>query len=353
MSKQLNNIYQKIGKNRNSFVIAYVTSDRAGLPSNRTCINNSAINYFGNILDNAKTNNKITLILHTNGGEVQAARSIINLIMEYCSELEIIVPRKSLSAGTVMCLGANKIFLSKKATLGPIDPSLSNIFSPSKKINNMEYPIPISVESVKGYFDLACKELKINDQKSLKDIFTNLVDKVHPILMGDIYKSQKQIRMIADKMLNKSQPKMNKKNKKKIINFLCSESGSHDYAIYYSEAKNLGLSVELITGELENLIEEWYSIISKELELTDEFNIYTIMTNKKETYDYCLPCVRLDSKLKKFNYVIEGKLIKQQIINMPNNIYMTQINNNLNNPRLEIHNEVSFEGWKEIKDDKN
>lgn len=256
MSKLLDNIYQKIGRNRNSFVIAYVTSDRAGLPMNRTCINNNAINYFSNILDNVKTNNKITLILHTNGGEVQAARSIINLIMEYCNELEIIVPRKSLSAGTVMCLGANKIFLSKKATLGPIDPSLSNNFSPSKKINNIEYPIPISVESVKGYFDLACKELKINDQKSLKDIFTNLVDKVHPILMGDIYKSQKQIRMIADKMLNKSQPKMNKKNKKKIINFLCSESGSHDYAIYYSEAKNLGLSVELITGELENLIEE-------------------------------------------------------------------------------------------------
>ncbi len=66
MYKQLNDIYQKIGKNRNSFVIAYVTSDRVGLPMNRTCINNNAINYFGNILDNAKiNNNKITLILHT------------------------------------------------------------------------------------------------------------------------------------------------------------------------------------------------------------------------------------------------------------------------------------------------
>ncbi len=45
-----------------------------------------------------------------------AAWSILNLIRMFCDELEIIVPMKAHSAGTMMAIGADKIVMTKQAT---------------------------------------------------------------------------------------------------------------------------------------------------------------------------------------------------------------------------------------------
>lgn len=94
---------------------------------------------------------KISLILYTCGGDTLAAWNIINLFREFCDELEVIVPNKCRSAGTLMALGANCVTMSKQATLGPIDPSITRSMSPIIPGSNPPQKLPISVESVKGY----------------------------------------------------------------------------------------------------------------------------------------------------------------------------------------------------------
>ncbi len=47
------------------------------------------------------------------------------MLRMFCDELEVIVPARARSAGTLMCLGADKVVMTKQATLGPIDPSLT------------------------------------------------------------------------------------------------------------------------------------------------------------------------------------------------------------------------------------
>ena len=47
------------------------------------------------------------------------------MLRMFCDELEIIVPARARSAGTLMCLGADAVVMTKQATLGPIDPSLT------------------------------------------------------------------------------------------------------------------------------------------------------------------------------------------------------------------------------------
>ena len=59
--------------------------------------------------------------MYTRGGNTLAGWSIINLIRQFCDELEIIIPSKAHSTGTLMALGANSIIMTKQATLGPID----------------------------------------------------------------------------------------------------------------------------------------------------------------------------------------------------------------------------------------
>lgn len=171
MKQTLKDVYQKISKLQNSKIIAYVTGDRRNM---ETQIGADVVDIFGKHLESIGKTHRITLILYTLGGDTMATWSIVNLIREYCDELEIIVPRKARSSGTIMCLGANKIILTHQSTLGPIDPSLNSPLGTKVKINGQEISLPTSVESVKGYFNLAKHELGIRTSRDLIQAFLKL-----------------------------------------------------------------------------------------------------------------------------------------------------------------------------------
>ncbi|WP_425569279.1 SDH family Clp fold serine proteinase [Shinella granuli] len=73
---------------------------------------------------------KISLLLHTNGGNTAAAWRLVNLIKTFCDEFEVLIPYKAMSAGTLISLGAQSIVMTKQAALGPIDPSLIHPLGP-------------------------------------------------------------------------------------------------------------------------------------------------------------------------------------------------------------------------------
>lgn len=330
MKQKLLKIYEKIEKIRNSKVIAYVTGDRANMEAQ---IAPDSIDIFGKHLEAIGQTDKITLILYTLGGDTMATWNIVNLIREYCTKLEIIVPRKARSSGTIMCLGANNIILTHQSTLGPIDPSLNSPLGTKVNINGQELALPTSVESVKGYFNFAKYELGIRDSKDLIQAFLKLSDTINPLLIGDVYRRQGQIKMIAQKLLAYQDCT---KSKKTIINFLCSDSGSHDYAINYKEAKELGLNVELANESLNELINEWYEIISGELELNNPYNpIFELVESNSKTYKYIR--VIMDSiKYGREQFVSKGLL--QKTMMMPGM------------PGQQISDNRSFEGWEKDAD---
>ncbi len=78
---------------------------------------------------------------------------------------------------------------------------------------------------------------------------------------------------------------------KKIIDFLCSESGSHDYTINRREAKALGLQVEKASEDLYTLLKEWMGETSAELELSTPFDGNALLgANQTATYK-CTRCL--------------------------------------------------------------
>ena len=331
MKQTLKDVYQKISKLQNSKIIAYVTGDRRNM---ETQIGADVVDIFGKHLESIGKTHRITLILYTLGGDTMATWNIVNLIREYCDELEIIVPRKARSSGTIMCLGANKIILTHQSTLGPIDPSLNSPLGTQVKINGQEISLPTSVESVKGYFNLAKYELGIRTSRDLIQAFLKLSETLNPLLIGDVYRRQGQIKMIAQKLLVYQNCK--KKQKTSIINFLCSDSGSHDYAINYTEAKQLGLNVELASAELNSLINDWYNIICDELQLNSPYNpIFELAQQNSKSYEY--KRVILDSlEYGREQFVSKGTL--QKII------LQTGV------PNQQINDNRIFEGWEKDAD---
>ena len=323
-------LYEEIEKQRNSKLIVYVTGDRPGL---ETQIANDATDYFIEHLDSIGVVPKISLLLDTNGGNTLAGWNIVNLIRQFCDDFEVIVPVKARSTGTLMCLGANRIIMTKQATLGPIDPSINTALNPEIPNAGPNARVPVSVEAIKGYLELAKHELNLKDDNALAKIFSDLSSKVHPLVLGEVYRAIGQIRMLAEKLLKNQVTDPDKVEK--IISFLCSESGSHDYTINRREAKNnLGLNIEKPTQEFYNIIKKTYNSIKSELELNTPFNPQTYLSGASNA-SYQFKRVIIESIDGGSDYFESDGILSKVNISLPDGSIQTGINDQRN-----------YEGWK-------
>ena len=257
--------YKSIEEEYDGKIIAYITGDKPGF---ETRIAQDVIDIIIDHLDKIGAVPRIILYLYTRGGDTAAAWNIVNLLRMYCDDLVVVVPHKAHSSGTIISLGANKIVMTKQATLSPIDPSLN---SPLNPIDSNKQTLPVSVEAVKGYIELAKAEVGLKKNVALGAVLTKLSEYVHPLVLGQVYRTRAQIKMLASKLL-KNQIK-NRKKLSKIIDFLCSDSGSHDYTINRREAKiELGLNIEKPSDKQYAVIKQLYNDFSDELELNDIFD---------------------------------------------------------------------------------
>lgn len=264
MNNERRVLYQQLEQERNSKLLVYFTSTRMGL---ETQIARDVLPLFAEHLDKMDDTNKISLLIYTNGGDTLTAWSLVNLIRNFCHELEVIIPANCFSSGTLISLGANKIVMTKQASLGPIDPSINGPLNPMiPGINNPQAKVPVSVEFVKAYLEMAKRDFGIRSEKYMTEILLQLSEKIHPLTLGQVYKSKSQIQMLAKKLMKWQ--KLSKLKERNIINFLCSESGSHDYSIRRKEARDsLGLNIETPSDNLYRIIKGIYDSISQELEL--------------------------------------------------------------------------------------
>lgn len=340
MFKDRITLYQEIEKRRESKLLVYVTGDRPGF---ETQIHPEILDYFIDHLDKIGKPKKISLLLYTRGGNTLGAWSLVNLIRQFCDEFEVIIPAKAQSAGTLISLGANTIVMTKQATLGPIDPSLNSPLNPQNPLapQNPTARVPVSVESIKGYFQLAQEDLKIKDENSLKDIMINLSNQVHPLVLGDVFRSRTQIQMLAKKLLSKQIK--NENQIEKIIAFLCSDSGSHDYSIYRREAKDeLGLNIEKPDDEFYQIIKNTFNDIKSELELNIPYDPNLVLGTQMSA-NYSARRILIESlQFGTHVFVSEGTLHKT-VQNIPQQQPLPTILRTL------IDDQRKFEGWRTEK----
>jgi hypothetical protein len=71
-----------------------------------------------------KTRAKLTLILDTIGGYSEIAERIADLLHKHFDIVEFVVPNRAMSAGTILVMSGNEIWMDYYSVLGPIDPQL-------------------------------------------------------------------------------------------------------------------------------------------------------------------------------------------------------------------------------------
>jgi hypothetical protein len=312
-------------------LLVYFTGDRRGL---ETQIHSEVLEFFVDHLDKIGQADRISLFLYTRGGNTLAGWSLVNLIRQFCEHFEVIVPSKCHSTGTLIALGAERILMTKQATLGPIDPSVTTPLNPGVP-NNPQARVPVNVESIRGFLDLAREELRIKNDENLSSILLKLSDHINPLVLGDVYRAKSQIQMLARKLLQNQVLDNDKIDK--IISFLVSESGSHDYTIDRREARDgLGLKVEKPNDQQYTLIKSLYEHIRSELELVNPLDFNTMLgANPTATYSFRRAVIESLSHGSHY-FVSEGTLQRARIQVQPG-VQQDAINDNR-----------QFEGWRFI-----
>lgn len=316
-------LYREIERERDSRVLALVNGERLGL---QTQIAMDAVSPFVSLLDAIRPTKKLSLILDTNGGQTSAAWRLLNLIRSFCDELEVIVPSKAMSAGTLMALGADKIVMTKQGALGPIDPSLDNhplgpsIAGPTGHALN----VPVSTEAIRGYITEVRKD--VTDPTAMASVWNHLADKVHPLVLGDIFRNLSQIRMLAsDLMVHQVK---DEEKRSEIIELLCSESGSHDYTINRRQADKIGLNIEKPSSELYEILARVGMSYSAELQTLVPFSAPALLAGQASAR-YSLIRGLIESSETCYGFMTEG------FLTAPKGGQMMQ-------------EQKTFEGWREL-----
>ncbi len=326
-------LYQQIEQDRKTKVLSFITGNRSGM---ETAIAQDCIDPFVDLLEQIGPTKRISLLLHTNGGETLAAWRLVNLIRIFCDELEVLVPMKALSAGTLISIGADRVVMTKQAALGPIDPSVRNPLNPQASIGGPIKQVPVSVESVRGYLDAAREELKIKGEQSLTSVLIDLAGHIHPLVLGEIFRTRAQIRFLAEKLLPRQVE--DKKKIRSIIDFLCADSGSHDYTIDRREAAGLGLKIEKPTDSLYQLLRKVHLSYTQELKLLEPYTpqSYLAGVQVNTPVQFSIPRALVEGTVGGcYGFVSEGTLMRVQV----------QTNNG---PQEGVKDERTFEGWRKM-----
>ncbi len=151
----------------------------------------------------------LDLVLHTPGGLVLAALQIAKAVREHKGKVTVFVPHYAMSGGTLIALAADEIVMCEHSVLGPIDPQLGE--SPAVSLIKVVEEKPVS---------------KIDDRT---------------LVLADIgRKAIAQVKQAASELLNR---RMSAEEATATAEKLAAGTWTHDYPIWASTAKTLGLPV--------------------------------------------------------------------------------------------------------------
>lgn len=334
-------LIQEIEKIRKSRVITYFTSDRQGPINARVAID--VIPLMSRQLNEIGKTKNIDLFLYSVGGDTMVPWRLVSMIREYCDKFSVLIPYKAHSAATMIALGADEILMSDLSELSPIDPSSANIFNPTDP-QNPQNKIPISVEDVMAYFDLAKNKFGIKNEAELTSIFVKFIEanpQVHPLALGNLNRTHNLIRILAQRLLKSHKLPMKEPEINKIVDYFTEKLYSHQYLIGRREAKNdLGLkTVVNSSNKLAPAIKELYDDYSKEMELEVIWNPESELgLNVAQKKDHKIAFIESSQLLNYYEISIEYQ--KQQV-----NIIQQTPQGPIQIPQEQVGFKIIRQGW--------
>jgi len=260
-------LLQAIEKARNSRIICYFTGDRK---NQETQIGDDVLPCLSAHLSQIGKVPQMDLLLYSRGGSTLTGFALANALREFAKVIHVLVPFRAHSCATLVALAADKIVAGPFAQLSPIDPSITTPHGPTIEKGGQTQFLPVSVEDVANYFELARNEAGLKEEQHLAAVLGHLCQRVSPLALGAVYRAREQIGMLARKLLSLHTD--NQERIDRIVGQLTRELLSHDYVIGRREARAIGLPVTDATDNEGQLMWQIYEDVAQELQLAEPWN---------------------------------------------------------------------------------
>ncbi len=78
------------------------------------------------IAEHPNKKDRLVFFVNTPGGSAESAEKMVEIIRFHFNEVYFVVPDFALSAGTILCMSGDRIYMDYSSSLGPIDPQVHN-----------------------------------------------------------------------------------------------------------------------------------------------------------------------------------------------------------------------------------
>lgn len=206
-----------------------------------TTIRREDIVFLRDLLHNIERGTPIDLMLHTPGGDVDAAEKFARMISEAAgtSNFRVIVPDYAKSAGTLIALGADSIVMSDSSELGPIDPQIVTV----------DRAGIVQVVAIQNHLE-AFQEFSQKVNKDPDDHASRaMLDKFDPARIHQYRAAKERARALAEKLLSSRMCRDGDGRVTAIAGTLMDARRypSHGQMIGYVEAEQIGLQVDYLS----------------------------------------------------------------------------------------------------------
>jgi hypothetical protein len=261
------------------------------------------------------TQKRVAMYLYSRGGVMETPWKVVTMLREFCDELHVIVPYKAHSAATMIAMGADKIYMTRKAELGPIDPALQ--LTPTK-----EGPAPrlpdLGVEDVAAYVTFVRERAKLTDQAAVAAVMAPLAQYLTPPLLGRLERIYSHIRLVARNLLSLHKPPLDDRQISAITEALTEKIYVHGHGIGRREASQMGLDVRILDEKEEDVVWSLYEAYEKIFRLRESADVESYFGQGSDSYERPetpVACIESGKHLHAF----VGNLRAQRIRTIPPN----------------------------------
>jgi ClpP class serine protease len=196
------------------------------------------------ILEKLGAHDTLYLLIKSGGGTGQASLRLVSLLRQHCKRLVALVPLDCASAATMIALGCNEIRMGPMAYLTAVDTSLNHALSPVDRHNDR---VSVSLDELTRVIRRWGEQ-----SKSTENPYKALFEHVHPLVIGAVDRAESLSIMLCRQLLAYHIKDEGMANA--IAETLNSKYPSHNYPILLEEAKKIGLQVQALAPEINDLL---------------------------------------------------------------------------------------------------
>lgn len=219
-------------------------------------IDDSVIQCVLNDIDPTKGSNRLIILLDTYGGSPAVAYRVMQHLHHIYKHIYVVVYDKAMSAGTLMCLGSDVIYMFNGSSLGPLDlqiphPTDGGQISTLDVRESMYDISSLAVTISKNLFEQSYYELKIGKYQAAKIahrsatlLLQPMVQKIDPYHLHASYRNAAVGQKYARILLMNRMMQNDVNTARRTSKILAEDYEMHSYAITMDEAqKYLNLNV--------------------------------------------------------------------------------------------------------------